>query len=255
MADPLYFPIIKTMRGLFVGLGLRIDVVGTEHIPRKGGAVLAINHTGYLDFIFAGIPADDAGHRYVRFMAKDAVFKHRIGGPLMRGMKHIPVDRSAGAGAFDAAVDALRRGELVGVFPEATMSRSFDIKDFKTGAVRMAAAAGVPLIPEIVFGAHRMMSYEHKDFSRGNAISVTVGEPMHPTPDDDAEAVTADLRARMITMLDETVDRYPDRPRGAEDGWWLPARLGGSAPTLAQAAEIEAEVKARKAAHRGPPPR
>lgn len=250
MADPLYFPIIKTMRGLFVGLGLRIDVVGTEHIPRKGGAVLAINHTSYLDFIFAGIPADDAGHRYVRFMAKDAVFKHSIGGPLMRGMKHIPVDRSAGAGAFDAAVDALRRGELVGVYPEATMSRAFDIKDFKSGAARMAAAAGVPLIPEIVFGAQRMMSYDHKDFSRGTAISVTVGTPMHPTPADDPDAVTADLRARMITMLDETIDRYPDRPRGADDGWWLPARFGGSAPTLEQAAVIEAEVKARKAARR-----
>lgn len=250
MADPLYFPIIKTARAAFLALGMRIDCVGSEYLPRTGGAVLAINHTSYLDFIFAGIPADEQGHRYVRFMAKDSVFKNPISGPLMRGMKHIPVDRSAGAAAFDAAVESLRSGELVGVFPEATMSRSFDIKDFKTGAARMAADAGVPLIPVIVFGGQRMYSYDHKDFSRGNAISVTVGEPLHPTPADDPQGVTDELRARMITLLDQTIERYPDRPAGADDGWWLPARHGGSAPTLEEAAEVEEKVRAARAAKR-----
>lgn len=250
MADPLYFPIIKSARAMFFALGMRIDCVGSEYLPQTGGAVLAINHTSYLDFIFAGIPADEVGHRYVRFMAKDSVFANPISGPLMRGMKHIPVDRSAGAAALDAAVAALRSGELVGVFPEATMSRSFDIKEFKTGAARMAADAGVPLIPVIVFGGQRMYSYDHKDFSRGNAISVTVGEPLHPTAADDPQVVTDELRARMITLLDETIERYPDRPAGTDDGWWLPARHGGSAPTLEQASEIEAQVKAAKAAKR-----
>lgn len=250
MADPLYFPIVKTARGLFVALGMKVDSVGAEHIPRVGGAVLAINHTSFLDFIFAGVPADDAGHRYVRFMAKDAVFRHKVGGPLMRGMKHIPVDRAAGAGAFDAAVDALRRGELVGVFPEATMSRSFDIKDFKTGAVRMAAEAGVPLLPEIVFGGQRMYSYGHRDLRRGHAVSVTVGNPMYPKPTDDPEALTQELRNRMIDLLDVTAARYPDRPADPSTAWWWPARLGGGAPTLAEAAVQEAEAKARKAARR-----
>ena len=65
----------------------------------------------------------------------------------MRGMKHIPVDRTAGAASYAAAVDALRAGEIVGVFPEATISRSFELKEFKTGAARMAAEAGVPILP------------------------------------------------------------------------------------------------------------
>lgn len=250
MADPLYFPIIKSARAMFSVLGLRIDSRGEEHLPAHGGAVLAINHTSYLDFIFAGIPADDVGHRYVRFMAKDSVFRNKVSGPLMRGMHHIPVDRNAGAHAFDAAVAALRAGEYVGVFPEATMSRSFDIKDFKTGAARMAADAGVPLVPVIVFGGQRIYSYDHKSLSRGKAICVTVGEPLHPTSADDPQAVTDELRERMIELLDETVARYPDRPAGADDGWWLPARYGGSAPTLAAAAAEEERVKAAKEARR-----
>lgn len=250
MADLLYYPVIKSARAMFALVGLRLDSRGAENLPATGGAVLAINHTSYLDFIFAGIPADDAGHRYVRFMAKDSVFRNKVSGPLMRGMHHIPVDRDAGAHAFDAAVAALKAGEFVGVFPEATMSRSFDIKEFKTGAARMAAEAGVPLVPVIVFGAQRMYSYDHKDASRGHAVSVTVGEAMHPTQSDDPQVVTDELRERMIELLDETVARYPDRPVGTDDGWWLPARYGGSAPTLEEAAAIEDQVKAARAAKR-----
>ncbi len=229
MSERVYRPIILTAKALFAGLGLRFDVVGEENIPREGGAVLAINHTSYLDFALAGIPADRRGKRLVRFMAKESIFRHPVAGPLMRGMKHIPVDREAGSAAFRDAVAALKSGELVGVFPEATMSRSFEIKEIKNGSVRMARAAGVPLIPMIVFGGHRILSYDHRDLTRGRTIAITVGEPMQLPRGEDPDALTAELRRRMAVLLDETIARYPDRPDGA---WWIPARLGGSAPPL-----------------------
>lgn len=229
MSEPVYRPIILTAKALFAGLGLRFDVVGEDNIPREGGAVLAINHTSYLDFALAGIPADRRGKRLVRFMAKESIFRHPVAGPLMRGMKHIPVDREAGSAAFRDAVAALKSGELVGVFPEATMSRSFEIKEIKNGSVRMARAAGVPLIPMIVFGGHRILSYDHRDLTRGRTIAITVGEPMQLPRGEDPDALTAELRRRMAVLLDETIARYPDRPEGA---WWIPARLGGSAPPL-----------------------
>src|ERR1044072_1684053 len=107
-----------------------------------------------MDFPYAGLPARRV-KRYVRFMAKKEVFDNKISGPIMRALKHIPVDRAAGADSYNAAVDFLRRGELVGVYPEATISRSFEIKEFKSGAVRMAIEAQVPIIPIIVWGAQR----------------------------------------------------------------------------------------------------
>ena len=138
MVEPVYTPVITAVKGLFRALGIRFTVTGAEHVPRTGGAVMAINHVGYLDFTFAGLAAQPAG-RLVRFMAKKEVFDHRVSGPLMRGMKHIPVDRhGVPAQSYAAAVAALRSGEIVGVFPEATISRSFELKEFKTGAVRMA---------------------------------------------------------------------------------------------------------------------
>jgi 1-acyl-sn-glycerol-3-phosphate acyltransferase len=242
--DPTYRPIVGVAKGVFGGLGIRFDVVGEENIPLEGGALLAMNHTSFLDFALGGEPANRRGKRLVRYMAKDAVFKHWLGGPLMRGMRHIPVDREQGSQSFRDAVTYLKAGELVGIFPEATMSRAMDIKDIKTGAVRIAVAADVPLIPMCILGGARILSYGHKDFSRGTTIAITVGEAMHPKRGQDAEALTVELRARMRDLLDQTVARYPYEG----SPWWIPARLGGSAPTLEQAEVLDQQARERKAA-------
>lgn len=242
--DPTYRPIIGVAKGVFGGLGIRFDVVGEENIPLEGGALLAMNHTSFLDFALGGEPAYRRGKRLVRYMAKDAVFKHWLGGPLMRGMRHIPVDREQGSQSFRDAVTYLKAGELVGIFPEATMSRAMDIKEIKTGAVRIAMAANVPLIPMCILGGARMLSYGHRDFSRGTVVAMTVGEAMHPTRGQDAEALTVELQTRMRELLDQTVERYPYEG----SPWWIPARLGGSAPTLEQAEILDQQARERKAA-------
>ena len=252
MAEWVYGPVIAGMKVGFAVMGLQFVERGFENIPREGGAVLAINHISYFDFIFSGKSAEPIG-RYVRFMAKDVTFRHKVSGPLMRGMKHIPVDREAGAGAYAAAVAALKRGELVGVFPEGTTSRSYTIKAFKSGAARMAAEAGVPLIPVITWGGQRIYTKGHKpDFrTRGRAISITVGEPIDVPPDADVTEVTERLREVMAGLLDETIRAHPQGPDGPDDTWWLPPEYGGTALTREQAHEIEeAERQARLAARR-----
>lgn len=244
--DPTYRPIIGVARGFFAALGIRFDIVGVENIPREGGALLAINHTSFLDFALAGVPSDRRGKRLVRFMAKDSIFTHPIAGPLMRGMRHIPVDREQGSQSFRDAVRYLKAGELVGIFPEATMSRSMDIKDIKSGAVRIAMAANVPIIPMCVFGGARLLSYGHRDFSRGTTVAITVGAPMEAKRGQDADVLTEQLRARMRELLDETVARYPFEG----SPWWVPSRLGGSAPSLEQAEEIDRQARSARAARK-----
>lgn len=248
VGDFTYRRIVSLAKGAMTGLGLKLDVVGEQNIPAVGGAILAINHIGYPDFIFAGIPADRRGRRLVRFMAKHDAFTHPVSGPLMRSMSHIPVDRDAGTAAFRAGVDAAKAGELVGVFPEATMSRAIDVKDIKSGAVRMARAAKVPLIPMAVFGTHRLATYNRRDLSRGTPIAITVGEAI-PTAGD-PEEVTLVLRERMQQLLDETIQRYPERPATPEEGWWIQPRYGGSAPSLEEAAVLTAQMVADRAARK-----
>lgn len=129
--EPAYGTVIAAVRLLWRIQGLKFTITGMENLPAKGGAVVAINHTSYFDFTFAGLPFYRLKpSRLVRFMAKQEVFDHAVTGPIMRSLRHIPVDRSSGAASFDAAVRALEAGELVGVYPEATISRSFELKEF-----------------------------------------------------------------------------------------------------------------------------
>ncbi len=166
-------------------------------------------------------------------------------------MKHIPVDRGAGADSYQLAVKALRAGEIVGVFPEATISQSFDLKEFKTGAARMAMEAGVPLLPLVVWGSQRILTKGRKrNLTRGTPLRIVVGAPFTPDPAADPLAVTAELKARMQILLDEARSTYAGTPRDASDTWWVPASLGGTAPTLEAAEAADREVRAERAARR-----
>ncbi|WP_033340453.1 lysophospholipid acyltransferase family protein [Catenuloplanes japonicus] len=236
MSEVVYPPVIAAAKLMFKVLDLKIRVEGSDNVPRTGGAVLASNHIGYLDFIFAGFGAHPS-KRLVRFMAKQEVFKHAIGGPLMRGMKHIPVDRGSGIQSYRDALTALKSGEVVGIFPEATISTSFTVKDLKTGATRLAMSAGVPLIPVAVWGTHRMWTKGRpKTLTRRHTpITILVGEPIEAGRKDDVNVLTTELRRRMTVLVEKAQAEYPDKPAEGEDPWWLPAYMGGTAPQPAAA--------------------
>lgn len=252
MRDIIYPPVILTAKTLFKVAGMKFMTSGADNIPKTGGAILAANHIGYVDFVFDGFAAQPS-KRLVRFMAKKEAFDHKLTGPLMRSFHHISVDRSAGEDSYNMAVEYARNGEIVGIFPEATISRSFEIKELKTGAVRMAAEAGVPLIPMVTWGTQLLKTKDHdSDFKgRGKTIALYVGEPLEVTGEDPV-AETEKLRAAMAGLLDRAIADYPIRPEGQ---WWAPARLGGTAPTPEQARKLDEEEKitraARKAAREG----
>jgi 1-acyl-sn-glycerol-3-phosphate acyltransferase len=237
--DRPYRFVVRLAIVVFQLFGFRFDVRGGEHVPRTGGAIICSNHVSYLDFTFLGLGALDS-HRLVRFMAKASVFGHWFAGPFMRAMQHIPVDRRAGAAAFEAAVRALKDGQVVGVFPEATISSSFTVKDLKAGAARMAIDAGVPIIPAAVWGGQRITTKHHKpQLRRGVAVTVLLGEPIVPEPGERTAALLRRTRAAMEELLDRAQREYPQQPAGPDDLWWQPAHLGGTAPTPEQAAELD----------------
>jgi len=165
----------------------------------------------------------------VRFMAKKEIFDNKVAGPLMRGMHHINVDRSNGAPSFVAALRSLKAGEIIGIFPEGTISTSFEIKELKSGAVRLAIGAGVPVIPTIVWGGQRVYTKGLKpNFKRNKfPVAVSFGEPISYSRDTDVEVAETHLREVMIQMLRDVQEKYPDSHVGQR---WAPVRLGGTAP-------------------------
>lgn len=247
-SDRVYRVVIRSFRVAFWLLGLRFEVRGADHIPLRGPAVLACNHLSYLDFTFVGHAASRRP-RLVRFMAKQSIFENRVAGPLMRAMGHVPVDRESGASAYLIATRRLADGELVGVFPEATISRSFTLKSFKLGAATLAVREQVPLVPVVLWAPQRTFTVEgRRSLRRGKTIMVLVGAAITPAREADRAEVDAELRARMQALLDEAMRDYPDTPRDDADRWWVPLAQGGTAPTREEAAVREAAWRERQLA-------
>ncbi|MET0757946.1 MAG: lysophospholipid acyltransferase family protein [Mycobacterium sp.] len=246
--EPVFRALETVVKVVVRATGNPITYRGLENIPATGGAVIAINHTSYLDWLPAALAAHYR-HRRLRFMIKAEMQDVKIVSFLIKHCGTIPVDRRAGAGAYAVAVERLRAGEIVGVYPEATISRSFELKEFKTGAARMALEAQVPIVPLIVWGAQRLWTKDHPRSLGRNKIPITVsvGEQIQPTGT--SHQLDAAVRESMTALLHRAQEEYP-HPAGA---YWVPRRLGGSAPTMAEAKVLdkaELEERARKQAER-----
>jgi len=245
VTDHTYRFVIRVFVLAFRLLGIRFDIRGVDNLPAHGAAVLASNHIGFLDFTFVGYAARERDRR-VRFMSKRSLFGRPIVGVFMRAMRHIPVDRRSGAAAYRRALRLLDEGELVGVFPEATISRSWLLKPFKRGAAGMSITRRVPLVPVIVWGGHRIYTVDgHRSLRRGRPVTILIGTPLHPGAGESIDDLSARLRTSMEALLDEAIDSYPEQPLDDADRWWLPATKGGSAPDSDKAAELDREALAR----------
>jgi 1-acyl-sn-glycerol-3-phosphate acyltransferase len=248
--EPVFRTLEITAKALVMVTGTKITYQHLERIPRTGGAVVAINHTSYVDWLPAALAVQHRGRR-IRYMIKAELQQVKVVNFLIKHTKTVPVNRGAGAQAYAEAVRLLRTGGVVGLMPEATISRSFELKDFKTGAARMALDAGVPTVPLIVWGAQRIWTKDHpRRLGRAKIpVIVAAGRPLPPTGD--VEHLDAALREEMTSLLHRVQEEYP-HPEGA---FWVPRRLGGSAPTVAEAKIIEETERIERARKRAKHPR
>lgn len=174
-------------------------VQGLEHVPADGPAIVAGNHIGYYDFITGALPGMLRGRRPTRYMAKKELFDHWLMGPVCRAVGHVEVDRSLGAGSIDEAVKRLNEGELIGIFPEGTLSASLELEEFKTGAARIAQASGAPLIPGATWGTQRFwVKSGRKEMGRAHLPVVT-----HIGPPVDTTGTTGEVTERLKGAVDK----------------------------------------------------
>lgn len=248
--EPIYRSVAYLALGIFKLRDVKVTVLGENNVPAQGGAVVVSNHSGYLDFMFAEYPFLKF-NRFLRFMAKKEIFEKPVAGWVMRKLRHIPVDRIDGEKSYCMAVDLLKEGELVGIFPEATISRSFEIKSIRNGAIRMAAEAGVPVMNVMIFGSQRVWTKGKKNnlTSKHLPVYIYVGRPWYPTASSPEvlEQETENLRSTMQHDLSLLWDQYQKDlgafPKGA---FWVPKRFGGSAPSYEEAEAQDKVVDAER---------
>lgn len=204
--------------------GLSWKMEGPEQIPADGPVILVANHISYLDPICVAYVAHQQGRR-VRFLGMAELFRSPVLGPLLRRLGHIPVQRgTAEAGAsLTPALAALDAGRCVALFPEGGISRDLNPRPGRTGAVRLAQASGVPVVPVGLWGAHRLLTPGRPPRWRPGVTQVaSVGPALRIGADEDVGGAVDRVMAAICTQVARARARYP-RPAAVNEGtdpWW-----------------------------------
>jgi 1-acyl-sn-glycerol-3-phosphate acyltransferase len=201
------------------------DYQGLENLPQSGGFVLAANHNSHVDPFLLARFALDVG-LVPRYLAKDGLFTHKLTGPILRGADQIPVARysDGAANALAPTVKALREGKPVLIYPEGTITRDPDVWPMsgRTGAVRAALDAGVPLIPVCQSGAQEILwPYTRKlRLFRRHRYFIRVGPPLDlsmyegkPLTEEILHEATDRLMDTLTDMMIEIRGTRPTTPR------------------------------------------
>jgi 1-acyl-sn-glycerol-3-phosphate acyltransferase len=201
---------------------LRLRIEGEEHIPANGGCVIACNHTRGPDYVIVGY----ASPRQVYYMAKSEIFAyHPLLARLVSSAGAFPVHRGRGdTHAIKQAVDVVRAGHLLGMFPEGTRSRTGALQRGKLGVARIALGAQAPIVPVAVIGSEFVLRDVLK-FKRRPAVVVRFGPPIEV-----AGAATDSQGIQQLTtlMMLAMAELLPPERRGyyadaaalpVEDAW------------------------------------
>lgn len=202
--------------------GLRWTIEGEERVPQRGPVILASNHVSYLDPLTLAWVADRRKRR-LRFLAKAELFDKAVLGALLRSVEQIPVQRgsTSAADALSGAVDALRRGECIAVFPEGTISLDLEPMVGKSGTARLARESGVAVTPVGLWGTHRILFKGRKpNWQWGVAQTAVIGEPVAVSPDEHVKDATDRIMAAIAACVARAREIYPQRPSEGDDDWW-----------------------------------
>ena len=175
-SQPLYN---VARRSLKLGLLLwnRFTARGSENVPATGSCIICANHVSFLDppILGAGVR-----HRHVRFMARDTLMHGGFLGWLLPRIGIISLDRTRGdIGALRKAIQTLKSGAVVGLFPEGTRSPDGTLQEPKGGIGFLIAKAGVPVVPAYISGSYRAYPKGAR-FIRPHKVSIVFGPPIQP---------------------------------------------------------------------------
>jgi len=173
--------LVKAVLTPILRLFFRPTVKGAEHLPASGAAILAGNHTTFLDNLIIPLVVS----RRVTFLAKSDYFtgpgvKGKLSKSFFSGVGMIPIDRSGGKAseaALATGMKVLTDGDLLGLYPEGTRSPDGRLYRGKTGVARMALEAGVPVVPVGLVGMFAIQP-AGKKMPKIGKVEVRIGRPL-----------------------------------------------------------------------------
>ena len=195
---------------------------GVQLIPREGPVIVASNHRSYLDPVILGFVASRRG-RKLRYLGKKEVFDAPVLGQAVKMLGQIRVDRDApGVGALRQAIEALKAGQAIGIFPQGTIPRGDEffepVLKGKTGVARLALATDAPIVPVAMWGNEKIWPRSSRlpnvmELITRRPVHARVGEPMHLKGDADDPTVLRDLTQQVMDAISALL---PDDVRNAK---------------------------------------
>ncbi len=142
-----FYEFARVVCTAFIRVGFHFRVEGLENLPRSGGFILCSNHRSYLDPIFLGLKVP----RSLSFMAKEELFKVKVLGPIIRKLGAFPIARGKGdTGAVEFAINTVKEGKALTLFPEGTRSKTGELLKLKSGVVVIAAQSQGIIVPSAI---------------------------------------------------------------------------------------------------------
>ena len=235
-----YYRIVRTLGWPLGKLIFHFKGHRRENIPEKGGLILCCNHTSYLDIAFLVLTCK----RQIFFMAKEELFHNPFMGWFYGHMGGFPIKRGAGDNAaMEKAEEIVRRGDILGIFPEGTRTKEPDGRPMraKSGVAVIAAATGADVLPAAINYHGPVKPFRRIDVTYGEMIP---NETLHVEPDSrkDLKRATGEIMGRITGMWEEMGGPSAEQKAAAQ-----------AAKEAAQAAKAAAAEKAAKKAEQAPP--
>jgi 1-acyl-sn-glycerol-3-phosphate acyltransferase len=201
----LLYGLLRPLAWLVFKVFFRLRIVGREYVPATGGALIACNHQSFADPVIVGV---GVGRRQVAFMARRSLFENRLFAWLIRSVNAFPVSRGEiDAAAVKLAIEKMRAGALLLVFPEGTRTSDGHIGPIREGTVVMASRAGVPILPAVIHGAFQAWPRD-ASLPRPGRICIAFGQPIPaPGPSREERRAISGLLASRLKELQAELDR------------------------------------------------
>jgi len=164
--------------GLHVGaiFFFHLTVRGRKNLYKVGGAIMAVNHSSFMEPIFAGV----ACSRPLYYLTRKSLHENKFFGNWLMDVHGIPLNRDApDSRAWKRVFSLLKRGRMIMMFPEGTRSPDGRLQPAKPGIGLIALRARVPIVPVFVKGGYRILP-RHRKFPRLAKAGVFIGEPIYP---------------------------------------------------------------------------
>ncbi|MGL5206261.1 MAG: lysophospholipid acyltransferase family protein [Acidaminococcaceae bacterium] len=198
----MFYSFVKIAIYVFAKIFLRLEVTGTENIPKNGAVVIASNHLSLLDPPLIGVAAT----RKIHFMAKQELFVPILGS-IYRNLGAFPVRRGAAdRNAIKYGIELLLAEKVLAIFPEGTRSKNGQLGKAEPGALMMAGKARAAIVPTAISGTN--LSSSGRIWPK---VKVKFGKPIYFLED---ETVSKDLIIRMTDELMREIQKLLDENRG-----------------------------------------